>query len=59
MQSAKSLAIDAFALDIGVDPYTDTQPNFTYESAANNEMNVFLSFDFNWWHVNQATQSAR
>lgn len=55
MKRAKAHGIDAFALNIGVDPYTDTQLNFAYESAANNKMNVFISFDFNWWHINQAT----
>lgn len=48
MQRAKALGIDAFALNIGVDPYTDTQLGYAYESAANNDMKVFISFDFNW-----------
>ncbi|RAL62884.1 hypothetical protein DID88_004725 [Monilinia fructigena] len=57
MQRAKSLGIDAFALNIGVDPYTDTQLSFAYQSAANNGMKVFISFDFNWWNSSsQATQ---
>ncbi|EON97526.1 putative alpha- -glucanase protein [Phaeoacremonium minimum UCRPA7] len=51
MKRAKSLGIDAFALNIGVDPYTDTQLGYAYESAANNGMNVFISFDFNWYHA--------
>lgn len=55
MQRAKANGIDAFALNIGVDPYTDTQLNFAYESAANNDMKVFISFDFNWWSINQPT----
>lgn len=50
MRRAKALGIDAFALNIGVDPYTDTQLNYAYESAANNGMKVFISFDFNWYH---------
>lgn len=49
MQRAKSLGIDAFALNIGTDSYTDTQLGYAYESAANNNMFVFISFDFNWW----------
>lgn len=53
MKRAKDLGIDAFALNIGVDPYTDTQLNFAYESAAQNDMKVFLSFDFNWWNTGQ------
>lgn len=48
MQRAKSLGIDAFALNIGVDFYTDTQLGFAYQSAADNGMSVFISFDFNW-----------
>ncbi|KAJ5943726.1 hypothetical protein N7516_003894 [Penicillium verrucosum] len=55
MKRAKSLGIDAFALNIGVDPYTDQQLQLAYESAANNDMKVFLSFDFNWWYIDQAT----
>lgn len=49
MQRAKALGIDALALNIGVDPYTDTQLGYAYESAANNDMKVFISFDFNWY----------
>lgn len=55
MQRAKSLGIDAFALNIGVDPYTDQQLEFAYDSAANNGMKVFISFDFNWWNTGQAS----
>lgn len=55
MQRAKAYGIDAFALNIGVDPYTDQQLGFAFASAANNDMKVFISFDFNWWHTNQAT----
>lgn len=57
MQRAKSSGIDAFALNIGVDSFTDTQLNYAYESAANNGMKVFISFDFNWWNPSsQASQ---
>ncbi|KAB5566131.1 putative alpha-1,3-glucanase/mutanase [Coniochaeta sp. 2T2.1] len=49
MQRAKAMGIDAFALNIGVDPYTDTQLGFAYDSAAANDMKVFISFDFNWF----------
>ncbi|KAG7449698.1 uncharacterized protein BT62DRAFT_885701 [Guyanagaster necrorhizus] len=55
MQRAKSYGIDAFALNIGVDDYTDTQLEYAYESAANNDMKVFLSFDFNWWDSTDAS----
>ncbi|KZV81222.1 hypothetical protein EXIGLDRAFT_389280 [Exidia glandulosa HHB12029] len=49
MKRAKAIGIDAFALNIGVDPYTDAQLALAYESAANNDMKVFISFDFNWY----------
>ncbi|KAK0628762.1 putative alpha 1,3-glucanase, GH71 family [Bombardia bombarda] len=54
MQQAKSVGIDAFALNVGVDPYTDTQLDLAYESAANNGMKVFISFDFNWFQTTNA-----
>ncbi|KFY42244.1 hypothetical protein V494_02491 [Pseudogymnoascus sp. VKM F-4513 (FW-928)] len=49
MQRAKTLGIDAFALNIGVDDFTDKQLEFAYQSAATNDMKVFISFDFNWY----------
>ncbi|TVY24233.1 Mutanase [Lachnellula hyalina] len=49
MQRAKALGIDAFALNIGVDAYTDTQLGYAYQSAADNDMKAFISFDFNWY----------
>ena len=49
MKRAKAYGIDAFALNIGVDSYTDTQLGYAYESANNNGMKVFISFDFNWY----------
>ncbi|KAJ4403082.1 hypothetical protein N0V82_010712 [Gnomoniopsis sp. IMI 355080] len=49
MQLAKELGIDAFALNIGTDDFTDEQLGYAYESAANNDMKVFISFDFNWF----------
>ncbi|KAH8832703.1 alpha-1,3-glucanase/mutanase [Flagelloscypha sp. PMI_526] len=55
MQKAKALGIDAFALNIGVDPYTDTQLGYAYDSAANNGMKVFISFDFNWYNTGQGS----
>jgi len=51
-QLAKSAGIDAFALNIAtdaVDSFTDTQLGYAYESAANNGMKVFISFDYNYW----------
>lgn len=49
MQLAKELGIDAFALNIGTDDFTEEQLTYAYESAANNDMKVFISFDFNWF----------
>lgn len=54
MKRASALGIDAFALNIGVDPYTDQQLQLAYDSAARNSMKVFISFDFNWWNTGQA-----
>lgn len=51
MQRAKDLGIDAFALNIGVNSYTETQLNYAFKSAADNNMKVFISFDFNWYHA--------
>ncbi|KAL1961170.1 hypothetical protein VTO42DRAFT_3115 [Malbranchea cinnamomea] len=56
MQRAKSAGIDGFALNIGTDPYSDQQLQLAYESAANNDMKVFISFDFNWWSTAQGTE---
>ena len=49
MTQGKSIGIDAFALNIYVDPYTDHQLSYAYESAANKDMKAFIPFDFNWW----------
>lgn len=54
MQRAKAAGIDAFALNIGVDGYTDQQLGFAYDSANRNGMKVFISFDFNWWSPGNA-----
>lgn len=54
MRRAKDAGIDAFALNIGVDGYTDQQLNYAYESAERNGMKVFISFDFNWWSPGDA-----
>ncbi|KAK1216621.1 hypothetical protein PQX77_020741 [Marasmius sp. AFHP31] len=47
MKRAKDLGIDAFALNIGTEDSQVTQLGFAYDSAANNDMKVFISFDFN------------
>ncbi|KAI0457320.1 glycoside hydrolase family 71 protein [Xylaria acuta] len=56
MKRAKAIGIDALAFNIGVDPYTDQQLGYAYESANRNGMKAFLSFDFNWYHTNQAVE---
>ncbi|TDZ29080.1 Mutanase [Colletotrichum spinosum] len=59
MQHAKAAGIDAFALNIGVDPYSETQLGLAYQSAANNGMKVFISFDFNWFGTDEASRVGR
>ncbi|CAG9942871.1 unnamed protein product [Clonostachys rosea f. rosea IK726] len=56
MKRAKAAGIDAFALNIGTDDYSETQLNYAYESAANNDMKVFISFDFNWYNITEGTR---
>ena len=56
MQQAKAAGIDAFALNIGTDTWTEQQLNFAYQSAANNDMSVFISFDFNWYSTSMTSQ---
>jgi len=56
MKRAKAAGIDAFALNIGVDPFTEQQLQYAYESAANNDMKVFISFDFNWFKTGEASR---
>jgi hypothetical protein len=54
MKRAKAIGIDAMALNIGRDPYTQQQLEFAYESAERNGIKAFISFDFNWYHTDQA-----
>ena len=53
MKRAKAAGIDAFALNIAKDDYTDAQLNYAYESAANNDMKVFISFDYNYFETGE------
>lgn len=55
MSRAKAMGIDAFALNIGTDEFTDDQLTYAYASAATNGMKVFMSFDFNWFSTSQAS----
>ena len=54
MQRAKAMGIDAFALNIGTDDYTDKQLGYAYEAAVNNDFKVFISFDFAWYQAGSA-----
>ncbi|KAG8362182.1 hypothetical protein FVEN_g18 [Fusarium venenatum] len=54
MKRAKAAGIDAFALNIGVDTYTDVQLDYAYDSANRNGMKVFISFDFHFWKTDNA-----
>ena len=58
MIRAKFYGIDAFALNIGTDPYNEDQLRYAYQSAADHGMNVFISFDFNWYAASQALDVA-
>ena len=42
MKRAKAIGIDALAFNIGVDPYTDQQLGYAYESANRNGMKAFI-----------------
>lgn len=55
MQEAKAAGIDAFALNIGIDGFTNTQLEFAYDSASSNGMSVFISFDFNWYSTSNTS----
>ncbi|KAJ6151466.1 Alpha-1-3-glucanase/mutanase [Penicillium chermesinum] len=55
MINAKALGIDAFALNIGTDDFTNTQLGYAYESAASAGMSLFISFDFNWFATDQGS----
>lgn len=56
-QLAKDLGIDAFALNIGTDDFVDEQLGYAYASAANNDMKVFISFDFNWFDPSTSAET--
>ncbi|KAJ5574370.1 alpha-1-3-glucanase/mutanase [Penicillium hispanicum] len=55
MKLAKDTGIDAFALDIGTDSFTDTQLGYAYTSAAKYGMKLFLSFDFSYWSTSDGS----
>lgn len=49
MRTAKAHGIDGFALNIGVDGYTQTQLDHAYAAAEVVDFDLFISFDFNWY----------
>lgn len=51
MQLAKSKGIDGFALNIGVDWYSQEQLDLAYQAGASVGFGLFISFDFNWYTV--------
>lgn len=53
IKCAQYIGIDAFALNISTDSYIDEQLGFTYQSAANNGIKVFISFNFNQQQTSQ------
>jgi hypothetical protein len=52
MELAKAKGITGFALNIGVDPYTQDQLDLAYAAAeVVGTFDLFISFDFNWYKV--------
>ncbi|WWC70915.1 uncharacterized protein I206_104867 [Kwoniella pini CBS 10737] len=53
---AKSKGIDGFALNIGLDFYTQPQLDLAYKAAEiSGDFVCFISFDFNWYTVDNTT----
>ncbi|WWC96275.1 hypothetical protein V866_003142 [Kwoniella sp. B9012] len=53
---AKSKGIDGFALNIGLDSYTQPQLDLAYKAAEiSGDFVCFISFDFNWYTVDNTT----
>ncbi|WVR06496.1 hypothetical protein IAU60_003527 [Kwoniella sp. DSM 27419] len=51
IQLAKSYGIDGWALNIGVDSYTEKQLDLAYQASAQANFSCFISFDFNWYKL--------
>ncbi|RXK40038.1 hypothetical protein M231_02678 [Tremella mesenterica] len=59
MKLAFSYGISGFALNIGVDPYTDAQLTLAYQAAQQVPgFWLFISFDFNWYQIGQVSDVA-
>lgn len=59
MQLAKSKGIDGFALNIGVDSYSQKQLDFAYQAGASVGFGLFISFDFNWYTIEDVSGVAK
>lgn len=56
MQLAKAKGITGFALNIGVDPYSQDQLDLAYAAAEQvGEFDLFISFDFNWYSISDTS----
>ncbi|OCF72760.1 hypothetical protein I204_05989 [Kwoniella mangroviensis CBS 8886] len=56
IELAKSKGIDGFALNIGLDSYTQPQLDLAYKAAEiSGDFVCFISFDFNWYTVDNTT----
>ncbi|KAK8858755.1 hypothetical protein IAR55_002984 [Kwoniella newhampshirensis] len=60
MNLAKSKGIDGFALNIGVDDYSQKQLDLAYSAAEqiSGGFDLFISFDFNWYKISQTAEVA-
>ena len=46
ISQASEVGIKAFALNIALDPYTDTQLGYAYDAAEGTDFKMFISFDY-------------
>lgn len=53
MTIAKAHGIDGFALNIGKDDYSQKQLDLAYAAAEVVDFDLFISFDFNWYKIDE------
>jgi glucan endo-1,3-alpha-glucosidase len=53
MKIAKAHGVDGFALNIGKDDYSQKQLDLAYAAAEVVDFDLFISFDFNWYHIDE------
>jgi len=53
MKIAKAHGIDGFACNIGKDDYSQKQLDLAYAAAEVVDFELFISFDFNWYHIDE------